>query len=602
MKKKHIRLDRAKRGLPFQDNHRFSNDYNIGRVLDVKLSKNADGSPEGVGRVVFDTHELAEKRYNSIRNGILGDVSVGYRVYEYTKVDEVTERDGSVVPVYRATDWEPMEISLVPLGFDPTSEVRGDTSDDVTPVFLDSNGEDTQTRDAEPDVKPVVTEPDEPEPQNKRSSEVDKPTSEPVVDVAAEREAAAKAERERSKQIMDICKRAGFDSEAAEHIDAGASVESVRAIMFDKMASRQVEPKPQVQITRDENETRQAGIEGALLNRMNKARYELNDNSRRFRGHSIPDIARSLLGDAGLNNTAAVTRALQTTTEFSNLLANIATKTLMDEFAEAPRSFEPWVLRGTVSDFKEHKRNRFGDLESLVEMPEHAEFKNTQASDRAEPIQAKTYGRKFGLSRQALINDDLNAFSRLPNKIARKAASLESDLVYGALIGGLTTAMSDGEFLFSSAHGNIGSSGVISVTTLNDMVKLFRKQTGEQGDLINVMPRYLIVPPELEGTALAFLQTVMPTQASEVNIHAGRYQVVVEPRLSALSGGSTTRWYMAADPADVPSIELVNLQGQEGLQLEELDSTETLGIYWKAYYDLGVAPVEWRGIGTNPGT
>ena len=601
MKKGDIRLDRASRGIPLQDDHYVSNEHNIGRVFDVQVGKTADGVPEGVGRAIFDTHELAQRRYNSVSNGILTDFSVGYRVYEYRKVEEVTESDGSVVPVYRATDWEPMEISLVPVGFDATSSVRSEDSEQCfTPRFLDG---DLQTRDA-PEIQPpapIVEEiPDEPVTERNSPMTV----SEPVIDLVAERDSAAQAERLRARSIREICQRAGSESDAFEHIDSGVSVEQVREIMFDKLAARQVKPvaNAQVQVVRDEVDTRKEGMTSALLHRVNGARYQLDDNSRRFHGQSLADFARGILNNPSMSNSQAVTRVLQTTSEFTNILANVASKSLMDAFEQAPRSFEPWVKRGLVNDFKAAKRVRLGDMDGLEYMPEHSEFKNATMSDRGETIQAKTYGRKFGLTREAIINDDLDAFSQLPTMIANKAANLESDLVYAALIAGTTATMSDGNELFSSAHGNIGSSGVISVTTLDDMIKLFRKQITESGDLINVMPQYIIVPAELEGTARAFMQTITPATASNVNIHVGAYQIVVEPRLSVLTGGSATRWYMAANPAMVPSIELVNLRGQEGLQLDQLDSEQTLGIWWRAYYDVGVAAIEWRGIGTNAGT
>ncbi len=113
---------------------------------------------------------------------------------------------------------------------------------------------------------------------------------------------------------------------------------------------------------------------------------------------------------------------------------------------------------GSVSDFCAHKRYRtgsFGDLDTVNEL---AEFKSKSIPDgEAASIAATTKGNIASISRQAIVNDDLGAFTSLATKLGRAARrSIEAD-VYAllALNSGAGPTMGDGNALFHSSHGNV---------------------------------------------------------------------------------------------------------------------------------------------------
>jgi hypothetical protein len=60
--------------------------------------------------------ELLEPLWQRVADGTLRSVSVGYRVHRYETVTD--PRDGTV---HRAVDWEPYEISVVPIPVDPAA-------------------------------------------------------------------------------------------------------------------------------------------------------------------------------------------------------------------------------------------------------------------------------------------------------------------------------------------------------------------------------------------------------------------------------------------------------------------------------------------------
>ena len=63
---------------------------------------------------------------------------------------------------------------------------------------------------------------------------------------------------------------------------------------------------------------------------------------------------------------------------------------------------------------------------------------------------------KCSRSRQAIINDDLNAFTDIPRKMGRAAARTVGDLVFKIITDNVT--MSDGTALFHADHNNLAGS------------------------------------------------------------------------------------------------------------------------------------------------
>jgi len=592
MKPSQIRLARAKGGLPFIDGHQaYDNDKQLGIVENVRLEKDAEGTRNGFGTVRFDTHELAERRFNSVKNGIMRDVSVGYRVYKYDKVEEI-EENGQKIPVYRAVDWEPIEVSLVTAGFDTEAKIRSveyvcEVSECDAPGIVETDPlvrTDERGLDMPLDTAPQAEQ----------------------IDVNAVKREAIQAERSRVSEIQADCQRAGFSELASGFINDGASPDAVRSFLLAKISERTVAVQSsRVEITRDHSETRFEGMAEAVMFRANPRLFQLSDKSRQYAAYTLADIARELTGAKGTNlavvTEALTNRAYQTTSSFANLLEDIQTKTLRAEFDANVGSFEPLVRRSTLPDFKPASRARLGDMQDLLLLPEGAEFQVGESSDSTEKIQLATYGRKIGLSRQAIVNDDLDAFSRLPAQFALKARNLEANLVYGVL--NTNANMADGQPLFNlAAHGNRAAvNAVINVANIGIAIAQFRRQATETGMPLNLFPRYLVVPPALEAVARQYVTQITPALSANVNPYQGVFSLVVDPRLETLAGGSVTAWYLFCDPSQCDTIELASLAGGESVNVESVDDANSLGVWWRAYIDRGVKAIDWRGMWQNLG-
>ena len=98
MKRSHVRMDRLKKGAPVLNNHhnRDLNDI-IGVVESAKIK---DG--EGVATLRLSERPELEGLVGDIRNGIIKNISVGYRVHKMKEEKRANEED---IPTYTATDW-----------------------------------------------------------------------------------------------------------------------------------------------------------------------------------------------------------------------------------------------------------------------------------------------------------------------------------------------------------------------------------------------------------------------------------------------------------------------------------------------------------------
>jgi hypothetical protein len=255
------------------------------------------------------------------------------------------------------------------------------------------------------------------------------------------------------------------------------------------------------------------------------------------------------------------------------------------------------------------------DAPSLQKLNEQGEYHRAQLTDNNISYQLATYGEIVALTRKVIINDDLQAFTRVPALLGVAAARLESDTVW-AIITSNPAAIYAGDktatALFAAGHANLltGAGSSIDPTVSNAVAlvalglgrKALRLQKGPQGTPLNLVPRFIAVPTALETY---MLQVVYPiniasADATKVVPEWVRSLVpIVEPRLDA---ASATAWYLIADPAQVDTVEYCYLEGQQGVYIETKQGFEIDGVEIKARMDFGAAAIDYRGMQKNAGT
>ncbi|MCF7979391.1 MAG: ATP-dependent Clp protease proteolytic subunit [Chromatiaceae bacterium] len=321
-----------------------------------------------------------------------------------------------------------------------------------------------------------------------------------------------------------------------------------------------------------------------------------------MRGMSMVQVADTMLAQSGRNpgrSPIASIKAAMTTSDFPALLANTADKALMLGYEQEPASHRIWTRETFARDFKAQTRVAISEAPELLEKPEAAEYTAGSLSDRGESFKLVTYGRMMVITRESLVNDDLNAFTRFPMAFGASAARKEADVVYALLTSNPT--MGDGTALFHADHGNLLGTVSLNVAGLSEARTQMRKQKGPNGGYLNPVPRYLLVPAALETAALVLVasQRITEIESADREVEANALQwirdlmVVVDPRLD---DASATAWYLAADPVQIDTAERVYLDGQRGVFTEEDQEFSTDNFRMKARLDFAAAVPDWAGL------
>lgn len=349
----------------------------------------------------------------------------------------------------------------------------------------------------------------------------------------------------------------------------------------------------------------------ALLLRGQVAVHNPHPAARDIQGMSLVQIAETFLSHQGHTSGGSplgTIRAAMTTSDFPYLLSDTAAKALMRGYEFEPASHRIWTRETFARDFKPQSRVALSEAPELLEKGEGSEYQDGRLHDikRAPNFQLVTYGRILSISRNALVNDDLQAITRLPEAFGASAARKEADVIYGMLID--NPEMLDGNPLFSAAHGNLAvAAGVLNVSTLSAARTSMRRQKGPNGGYLNPVPKYLIVPAELETDALQLvaaekIETTPSADQTRTAIAPGlrwvqELVVVVDPRLDDDSPGG---WYLAASHDQIDTCERVFLEGQRGVFTEEEQDFSTDAFRLKARLDFAATYPDWVGLHKVP--
>lgn len=606
LEEKAVRLGRLNNGAPLLNSHR---NYDLSHVIGVVEEASVDGK-EGRATVRFSDREEVAPIFRDVVNGILRNISVGYNVYRYEEV----QQDDDKMKTLRAVDWEPLELSVVPIGADDGAGFRSEDSTTHPCTITRALGAQATEEETGMTVKTDKT-PKGDEQEQQRAGDIDTTVpagSVQTVDEDKVRAEAAKAERKRASDIRSAVRTAKLDDKFADDlVERGVTIDQAREAIFNKMAEREegAETRTQhgghLQLGDEDNEK---FVRGAGLALCARAGLEKDETDNEFRGLTLRELARESLrirgvSTRGMSAMEMIGRAFtHSGGDFSNIVSNVANKSMLKGYEESGETFQAWTATGNLTDFKPASRIDLNAFPSLREVRPGAEYKYATVGDRGETIQLATYGELFSVNRQTIINDDLDAFSRVPRRMGRAAIRTVGDLVYAILTG--NPAMSDGTALFHADHANLLSSLAITTSSIDAMMAAMAKQKDRDSNAtaLNIMLKYLLVPVALRGTALTVRDSEKEITASgrtntTPNWVAGTFDVIADARLDA---ASTSNWFGAADPAMTDTIEVAYLDGMQSPMLEQREGWSVDGVEFKVRIDAGVKALAWEGLAKNP--
>jgi len=618
---KAVSLERIRNVGALLFNH--SADAIIGSIEDIAIDTKAR---RGHAVVKFDETADGETAFTRVKSGSLRGVSFAAHIREKQvlredekwKSGDGREWEG---PLAVATKWEISELSLTPVPADQSvgigrqekpKEAEMALTAEMRQLLIERGlGEGFTDEEAVKFLREHWDQQkEEPKQPEEKKKEDDDTASRSSVDMVI-------AERKRIEDLTKIQEKSGLPtSELTRWIQAGTPVGGAREIAMEFMAERfrpvsVAGTRFEVVLEAREKHRRamQATIERRAIDFLNgrPKTWAWDDKACADVPRDLPivEIARQCLVHAGIREAASwgkmevATRALQhSTSDFPLLLENTANKSLGIGYNEARVTWSAWCGVGSLPDFKVTSRVAVGDMADFEVVAELMPITESTMTEKRETRQLSTYAKRFGVSRQAIINDDLGEFSRTPQKLGAAANRTINTLVYGQLTSPPTMA-EDSVALFgthTSGSNTTVAAGAPSIGGLNGAMSLMRRQLNVGGNgRVNVSPSFLISPATVEGSVRQLVQgTINPNVVTNVVLDwMSNLTPVIEP---LLDDTSTSTWYLAASPNEIDTVRVEFLNGQQTPSLTRIDGTAILGTEWVAYLDFSVKTFDHRGL------
>jgi len=444
-----------------------------------------------------------------------------------------------------------------------------------------------------------------------------------TADIQAAQAAARKAEKDRRSAV-----RARFPGKLATDYasllaecleDMECTPEAASDKVLAKVGQGVTPMRPEGVIVPDAD-ARDRFREGALKAMLSRTGHGERETGNEFNGMSLAEIAShalKLVGVSvkGLSRDQIASRifASQTSSDFPQLLSSTAGKVLRAAYGNFPNTWDKWAAAGSVSDFKAHPRIQLGSFNSLDTIAEGGEYSYGSLAEDYESAQATTKGKALALSRQMVVNDDLGGFLRRAQLMGRAAARSVNAGAYAYLNSGSSnhgpTSTDTGQYFNATAvttaggHANLTSSGTaLSVASLGvGRIAMAKQKDKSLREVLNIEPKILLVPIGKEDLARQLIasETDPASSNSKVpNIYRGRFEVVSDPALDAISA---TAWYLFGGPADVAGFEVVFLDGVQSPFVDEMIDFDTDAMKFKVRLDYGYAIGDWRAGYKNVG-
>ena len=640
--------------VPLLTNHENKTDSRIG-LISAAVRNNV---LEITGEIVSDSRDAADIIAQG-KAGADWQLSIGADVKECELVKGSREVNGQEVegPFYHIKKSTLREVSVVAVGADAHTNMKVNAKFNLVNQEGEAMNNKSETKSVsavstpndavppekkpEPEQKPgnpankagePANKPGEPEkkPDNaeKKPEQAAAEATPPAIqasagDVAATaREAAqnaVKAERERISAIQAICD-GEFPEIEREAIAGGWTPEVVTKKVLETIRAERPAANVNISVkTAPEGGELRKTIEAAMCLRVGVSAEQLEKSygaKTVEAGMAEMDMPlKQLLIECmkldgipysrGFDNETI--RAAFSSVSLPGILSNVANKKLLQSYEAQPIIAMKLCSTGDLNDFKENDRFRLTDVGNLLPIAADGEIKDGGLIEESAKNQLDTYGKKFCLTRKMIINDDLGAFMKVPTAMGNRAARLIDQLFFSRLLS--NPAQADGKALFSTNHKNLlsGASSALSSDSLKKAIQLFLDQVDADGQPISVEPKYLLVPTALKHLAIELTQGATLIMSGTDNavrpalnvLSDENLQVISSPYLgnSAYEGSSQTGWYLFGDPKTVDTWEIGFLKGKRTPTVERGETDfNTLGLWFRVYFDLGVREQDHRGM------
>ena len=565
----------------FFKDHMRSVDSAVGKVSNVRTE---DG--QLLGDVTFGTDEDSQRVYSKYAEGILTDVSIGYEIRDY-KVEQGAENERDKVTV---TDFEIFEVSAVGIGFDSGAKKRDKIND---------NGSSTMKKELLERLEAL-------EGMAQRNAEEKKE----MLDLQAKRDAdltiEANAEMARVKaENLNLKRQADIGAICVTHNveatlrakwndDSAMTVDAVRIAI---LATKIEDPAPQHKLdaVNKRSDMIDAMVDGLAL-RVGATIEKPHADAEKYRYATLISIGNALLpeNERSFAPSEVAQRSL-VSGDFPLLLQSVGARVLTSEFASQTATYKSWMKEIDVPDFRV-----MTDLTSsigggrLSKTLENGDLKELSGTEKAEYWKIESFGNKFVLTREMLINDDLGNFTNLIATFGRMAMTTANGIAYDILQGKGDYSdykMADGSGIFIIARNN-SATDALSSTALSAGRLAMSKHLSQDGKTpLQIIPKYLVVGAGLEVQATEILTALNKLGADNTgvqNVNKGLYELVVDHEIT-----SDTAWYLLADSR---TFKMGFLAGTNRSPVTKLNDSSLARTEFEGVFDMGVMVEDYKGL------
>jgi len=267
-----VRLDRIRKMGPLLVDHNTRDQ--VGVIEEVEITK------DRMGRAVvrFSKSARADEIYQDVLDGIRGNVSVGYQIHRMVLEEETEDEE-----IYRAKDWEPIEVSIVSVPADITVGVGREATGDHITIIEKSAAASVELEQPEP-----IAEEKETMEKEKTGSNPESRSVEVTVD--------AQARRQRDiEKINEIADQHDAHQLAMSHVRDGKSLEDFVCALLERNGAQKVVESSEIGMGKKEQ--KRYSLRKALL-------YMADPNNKAAREDAAFEIECSQAAEKQYNRTA----------------------------------------------------------------------------------------------------------------------------------------------------------------------------------------------------------------------------------------------------------------------------------------------------------
>jgi phage major head subunit gpT-like protein len=227
-------------------------------------------------------------------------------------------------------------------------------------------------------------------------------------------------------------------------------------------------------------------------------------------------------------------------------------------------------------------------------------YEDIAPGDEAVYIHAE-YAKGIQVERKLVDDEMYDVIDKMPKSLGRGARATVETIACDVLNNGFTTNGYDGVPLFSDAHPLIkgGTADNLSDLTLTDEhlktnIILFRTQPSEEGLKIQAKPDKLLIPPDLEFTAITILESKQKsgTPNNDINAIRGKLDLIILDYLT-----SATAWFLLDS-----TLHELTFFWRVKPEFKSEENFDTMVAKYRGYMRFSAGYSNWRGILGSDGT